>query len=1358
MKRLSVISALLLLLPLLFAAPASARRSSNARADSLNLVAQGWFPVNLDSAQYYAESASYLSGRHSQSRYVAANTLGDIAFARMNYVEASYCYESVLKRSRSRVEWLKAYVGMMNICQRISDNMSFYQYRDKALLELRGIKDEFELLSPVERNSVALAETDLRIISATYFSVVEQSGQARQELSRIEPASIQQIDTLRFLRINMLAGNGRMRYLSDIYLTAIRNGYVCQSAIALQGMASTLMALPADDASPLSPRITAAINPTGLPRDLLIEQLLLSALRQFLQYGSMYGATETYCLLGQHANECGNFAGAIEWLEKALDVINTSRDVAMSGIGNLPYLESCRADTVVVENAWVEQVPWIAVPECMSRIREQLSIAFSGLGDMAASFYNRNVYLELQKTIRLDRRYEARQHLLRRMNRSLVIALAGVVLSIVLLALLFVPLIRAVDKRNIRYKKVSERLMSLCGNILTARPEDGQTMSACLTRLIDSELIPLIGAGNTVIEQDGDSVRLVWQGSHLRADSQMLIDTVTPFVSASIQSAGVIEDIGERQIIAGKEHHLALRHAAGNKRQNIIRRACCSVMSDCMPLIDRMVGEASRLKAGDDSFAHHLEYIAELAERTGQYNALLTQWIRMCQGEVSLHIENFALQPLLNIISHSSRSFQQKGIRLQVDQTDCIVKADRALTLFMLNTLVDNARKFTPQGGSVSVQVQSSQEWVELSVSDTGVGLSDSDIHKLLNEKVYDPQSIGQQDAGHSKGGGFGLMNCRGIIEKYHKSGPPFDCCSLSITSQPGQGSRFSFRLPKGIRRSLQIIILLLLPSGLRAQNDNALLDAAYAFADSLYECNVRGEHSLALQYADMALGCLNDDYSAFTGDTVCLAGLLSSAAPAEQTWLAQGFGTDYQTILWIRNEVAVAALDSYDMELYKYNNDAYLTLFRLFYSEKVLERDCQQLQRSNSNVRIAILLIIVAILLIAILRLVLYSRYWLRYRSDTRQIMKLTGSISSLLSDAVSRGNYNLQQLTDNLAGIIWPELRLMMNVESLTLCIISDDGRFTSTRGNTDTPSGTEVTIPMTLLRDDSQTEVGNMTVRLRDGGDDNDRMACHTIARYLAVSVHNCMLRLSSGYRSLEQMREESERLALEDNRLHVQNMVLDNCLSTLRHETLSYPSRIELLAGQMLRGEGNSAENIRYLNELVLYYREIYDILSRNASRQLGSATFKVESVSVSDQFAAIRQKYATRLPEGISLSVASDAPVCRGDSVLLLLLLENLVEQALSYPSSGALSLYADSDGDFVRIVFEDSRTDIPQQNLGMMFTPLWQQDNLRYATCRQIIRQIDESMDHPGCRINAEPDRGGGVTIWLTLPTQSQNQ
>jgi signal transduction histidine kinase len=202
-----------------------------------------------------------------------------------------------------------------------------------------------------------------------------------------------------------------------------------------------------------------------------------------------------------------------------------------------------------------------------------------------------------------------------------------------------------------------------------------------------------------------------------------------------------------------------------NERLSLENRAKLSLVNMTLPLIDRILHEVH----GGWS-RERIDYIRELTEQINAQNDLLTHWIQLRQGALSLRIESFALQELFDVVSKSKMSFQLKGIRLDVEPTDLTVKADRTLTLFMLNTLADNARKFTGEGGSVKISALRTPTYAEISVSDTGKGMSKETLSHLFEHKVVvDDEVSRKRGENGERSHGFGLMNCRGIIEKYRK-------------------------------------------------------------------------------------------------------------------------------------------------------------------------------------------------------------------------------------------------------------------------------------------------------------------------------------------------------------------------------------------------------------------------------------------------------------------------------------------------------------------------------------------------------------------------------------------------------------
>ena len=121
-------------------------------------------------------------------------------------------------------------------------------------------------------------------------------------------------------------------------------------------------------------------------------------------------------------------------------------------------------------------------------------------------------------------------------------------------------------------------------------------------------------------------------------------------------------------------------HLTQNRRRNLEQRAKLSLVTSITPFIDRMLHEVRMLRKVGDTNNERIEYIAELTDQINKYNEVLTDWIRLRQGQLNLHIESFALQSLFDIVAKSKMGFQLKGISLDIQKTDLTVKADKTLS------------------------------------------------------------------------------------------------------------------------------------------------------------------------------------------------------------------------------------------------------------------------------------------------------------------------------------------------------------------------------------------------------------------------------------------------------------------------------------------------------------------------------------------------------------------------------------------------------------------------------------------------------------------------------------------------------
>ena len=453
-------------------------------------------------------------------------------------------------------------------------------------------------------------------------------------------------------------------------------------------------------------------------------------------------------------------------------------------------------------------------------------------------------------------------------------------------------------------------------------------------------------------------------------------------------------ELDEKYEAASETLSLSRLKLEKNKKNCLDNRAKVFLVNGVLPFIDRIANEVKRLKnaTGDEEECRErFAYIAELTDCINSYNNVLTHWIQIQQGKLSINIESFNLRDLFSLLAKSEMSFRLKGVELSVVPLDVVVKADKVLTLFMLNTIADNARKFTPKGGAVKIYAVKEPTYVEISVEDNGVGLSQAELSSIFDHTVYN---------GH----GFGLMNCKGIINKYRKISKTFNVCGLYAESEKGHGSRFFFRLPYGLVRSVLLILFFCYGVvNLKASNITAQYAAeADAYADSAYYSNVNGNYEKTLTFADSVFKYLNKLYKAEKPNDsrfITLEGE-NGKPPAEIQWFHEKININYDIILDIRNESAVAALALHEWDLYTYNNKAYTQLFKEVSADKGLDDYCMTIQNSSMNKAVAVVLLVLLLVTIVFAYYFLYYRHVLFFRLCVDKVENINKVLLSDISD----------------------------------------------------------------------------------------------------------------------------------------------------------------------------------------------------------------------------------------------------------------------------------------------------------------------------------------------------------------------
>ena len=157
------------------------------------------------------------------------------------------------------------------------------------------------------------------------------------------------------------------------------------------------------------------------------------------------------------------------------------------------------------------------------------------------------------------------------------------------------------------------------------------------------------------------------------------------------------------------------------------------------------------------------------------------------RGEFTLSFAPFGLKSLVEwIISRSADKACDKCIELSSDIPEGIplVRGDNEKLSWALMQLVDNAIKFTPDGGLVSLRAIQVDRFVEIEVQDSGIG-----IPTLRFDEVFEPFHQLDGSATRRYGGtGLGLALVRQIVEAHGST--------IQLESQIGKGTRFHFLLP----------------------------------------------------------------------------------------------------------------------------------------------------------------------------------------------------------------------------------------------------------------------------------------------------------------------------------------------------------------------------------------------------------------------------------------------------------------------------------------------------------------------------------------------------------------------------------
>ena len=177
----------------------------------------------------------------------------------------------------------------------------------------------------------------------------------------------------------------------------------------------------------------------------------------------------------------------------------------------------------------------------------------------------------------------------------------------------------------------------------------------------------------------------------------------------------------------------------------------------------------------------------EVVERQGRrMNGIINQLLsitRLDQGTQRISREEADFSELAGVVTDETARASGKSLAVTKDIRPGIrAEIDVGLMTRLVQNLVENACKYTPEGGAVRVSLDAEGGKLRLTVADTGIGISKRDL-----PHIYERFWQADPSRGADKGSGLGLAMVKQIAEAHGGT--------LSVVSEPGQGSEFTFTM-----------------------------------------------------------------------------------------------------------------------------------------------------------------------------------------------------------------------------------------------------------------------------------------------------------------------------------------------------------------------------------------------------------------------------------------------------------------------------------------------------------------------------------------------------------------------------------
>jgi signal transduction histidine kinase len=258
-----------------------------------------------------------------------------------------------------------------------------------------------------------------------------------------------------------------------------------------------------------------------------------------------------------------------------------------------------------------------------------------------------------------------------------------------------------------------------------------------------------------------------------------LLKTLAAQSAIAIQNARLFSELEDKS----RELEAASRHKSEflANMSHELRTPLNAIIGFSEVLGERMFGELNDKQA---------EYVEDILSSGRHLLALINDILDLSKveaGRMELELSRFDLPAAIGsavILVRERADRHGLGLEVSVDERLGLFVGDERKIRQVLLNLLSNAVKFTPEGGRVAVRAAPAGGAVEISVSDTGIGIAPEDQEAIFQEF----RQVGTDYARKREGTGLGLALARRFVDLHGGR--------LGVKSRPGEGSTFTFTIP----------------------------------------------------------------------------------------------------------------------------------------------------------------------------------------------------------------------------------------------------------------------------------------------------------------------------------------------------------------------------------------------------------------------------------------------------------------------------------------------------------------------------------------------------------------------------------